>query len=89
MNYTEKDVPIIAIIPCDPQDRLEEYRHIPYKQTPFHIKHNCEKCNVEGWIGPKQLTMKNLNPEVAVICSNCLVKIGGPSVFANVKALGD
>ena len=92
MNEDEKIVPILAIVPVDPQDRLEEYRDVPYNVSPFHIKHHCEKCDVVGWIGPRQLTMKNLNPEIKVICSNCLLEMGkeqGIDIFENTKTLGD
>ena len=80
MKLTDEDIPIIAIVPCDPQDRLAEYRDVPYKVSPFHVKHNCEKCNVAGWIGPKQLTMKNLNPDVTVLCSNCLILLSKQNI---------
>lgn len=84
----DEEVPILAIVPCKPEDRLPGTQDVPYKQSPFHIPYECEYCSVEGWIGPRQLTLKKTKPETLVLCTNCLVKLGGTNVFDNLKHLG-
>ena len=90
MQLDDDITPVMAVVPVKVEDRPLETQHIPYNQSPFHVRHNCEKCNVECWVGPKQLTMKNLNSKVIIICINCLIDMqkSGLHSFEGVNHLG-
>lgn len=60
---------IIAIIPVNIEDRLEQ----PYHPPSYMQEHTCESCGTKGWIGPRQLKMKADNPTTPVWCAKCAV----------------
>ena len=61
---------IIAVIPVDPNNR----QNIEYVPQPSMVHIPCERCEIVCWIGPKQLGMKETNPELPVLCMMCLLK---------------
>lgn len=76
---------VICIIPVD-----AEKRHgIPYPVQPYMVHHNCERCNELGWIGPRGLGVKSLNPETPVLCANCVMNdVAQSGMTATVQHLG-
>lgn len=60
---------IIAVVPVDPNER----NGLEYKPGPTMIHTLCEVCEIECWVGPNQMGMKQKQPELPILCTNCLV----------------
>lgn len=80
---------IIAVIPVD----SKELHGIDYTPRANMVHINCEKCKVKCWIGPSQLTLKNQQPELPILCAMCMVnqcnewEKQGEKVVASIKIL--
>jgi len=60
---------VIAIVPVSEKDRLG----IPYVPQPYMVEYLCEVCGRKGWIGPKQLEIKEADPNTPVLCMICVI----------------
>jgi hypothetical protein len=62
---------LILIGPPESRALQRKFGILHYRPFPGSDKRPCSRCSRKTWLGPKQLTYLNTNPNTPVYCFTC------------------